>query len=104
LKKGDETIEESAIGDGLIDAAMGAIARAAGVEARLISFNVSSVTGGSDALGDVVVQLESDGFKASGRGLSTDVVEASARAYLNAVNKIVRLRERGERRERTVGP
>jgi len=91
LKKGDETIEESAIGDGLIDAAMGAIARAAGVEARLISFNVSSVTGGSDALGDVVVQLEIDGRRVTGRGVATDVVEASARAYLAAVNRALQV-------------
>jgi 2-isopropylmalate synthase len=91
LKKGDETIEESAIGDGLIDAAMGAIKRAAGVEARLVSFNVSSVTGGSDALGDVVVQLEVDGRRVTGRGVATDVVEASARAYLAAVNRALQV-------------
>jgi 2-isopropylmalate synthase len=64
---------------------------------------VSSVTGGGDALGDVVVQLAAGGIKASGRGVATDVVEASARAYLNAVNKLVRLQSRGPR-ERTVGP
>jgi 2-isopropylmalate synthase len=91
LKKGDDTIEESAIGDGLIDAAMGAIARAAGVEARLVSFHVSSVTGGSDALGDVVVQLEIDGRRVTGRGVATDVVEASARAYLAAVNRALQV-------------
>ena len=87
LRKGDEVIEESAMGDGMIDAACGAIQRAAGVEARLITFNVSSVTGGSDALGDVVVQLEIDGRRATGRGVATDVVEASARAYLAAINR-----------------
>ena len=91
LKKGEETIEESAIGDGLIDAVMGAIGRAAGVEARLVSFNVSSVTGGSDALGDVVVQLEVDGRRVTGRGVATDVVEASARAYLAAVNRALQV-------------
>ena len=75
------------MGDGMIDAACGAIQRAAGVEARLITFNVSSVTGGSDALGDVVVQLEIDGRRVTGRGVATDVVEASARAYLAAINR-----------------
>jgi 2-isopropylmalate synthase len=80
-------IEESAMGDGMIDAACGAIQRAAGVEARLITFNVSSVTGGSDALGDVVVQLDIDGRRVTGRGVATDVVEASARAYLAAINR-----------------
>jgi 2-isopropylmalate synthase len=91
LRRGDETIEESAMGDGLIDAAMGAIQRAAGVEARLVSFNVSSVTGGSDALGDVVVQLDVDGRRVTGRGVATDVVEASARAYLAAINRALQL-------------
>jgi 2-isopropylmalate synthase len=57
----------------------------------LIDFAVNSVTGGVDALGDVVVQVEFEGRKVTGRGVSTDVVEASARAYLNAVNKLVRL-------------
>ncbi len=89
LRKGEETVEESAIGDGLIDAAMGAIARAAGVEARLASFHVSAVTGGTDALGDVVVQVDVDGRRVTGRGVATDVVEASARAYLAAVNRSI---------------
>jgi 2-isopropylmalate synthase len=61
------------------------------------------VTRGGDALGDVVVQLEANGRKSTGRGVATDVVEASARAYLHAVNKIVRLSEQ-QPRERTVGP
>lgn len=80
-------------GDGMIDAACEAIRKALDIEARLVDFNVSSVTGGVDALGDVTVQIESGGMRASGRGVSTDVVEASARAYLSAVNKIVRARE-----------
>ena len=87
-------IEESAIGDGMIDAACGAIQRAAGVEARLVTFNVSAVTGGTDALGDVVVQLDVDGRRVTGRGVATDVVEASARAYLAAINRaLARRRE-----------
>lgn len=62
------------------------------------------MTGGVDALGDVIIQLESDGITVSGRGVSTDVVETSARAFLNAVNKVVRVTEHGETRERVVGP
>jgi 2-isopropylmalate synthase len=92
LRRGEEVVQESAMGDGLIDAAMGAIQRAAGVEARLVSFNVSSVTGGSDALGDVVVQLDVDGRRVTGRGVATDVVEASARAYLAAINRALQVR------------
>jgi 2-isopropylmalate synthase len=91
LRRGDEVFEQSAMGDGLIDAVMGAIQRAAGVEAKLVSFNVSSVTPGSDALGDVVVQLDVGGRRVTGRGVATDVVEASARAYLAAVNRAIRV-------------
>jgi 2-isopropylmalate synthase len=97
----DEIIDESAIGDGMIDAACGAIQRATGVEAELESFMVSSVTGGIDALGDVTIVLAfGDGSeqrpirRVTGRGVSTDVVEAAARAYLAAVNRLVHLTTR----------
>ncbi len=96
--------EASAEGNGMIDAACNAIREATGTDAVLIGFNVSSVTGGIDALGDVVVQLESGGFKVSGRGVSTDVVEASARAYLAAVNRVVAVSARAEHRQVEVGP
>ena len=101
LKRGEEQIDESAIGDGMIDAACGAIQRATGANARLESFTVSSVTGGIDALGDVTIVLAmGDGSpeaplrRATGRGVSTDVVEASARAYLSAVNRLTLLASR----------
>ncbi len=102
-RAGDKT-EASEEGNGMIDAACRAIRGATGVESRLIGFNVSSVTGGIDALGDVVVQLEAEGLKVSGRGVSTDVVEASARAYLAAVNRLVRIRARNEERQVEIGP
>src|SRR5438270_5309237 len=104
VTRSGEKAEATAEGDGMIDAACKAIRGATGVEAKLIDFNVSSVTGGVDALGDVVVQLEADGVRVSGRGVSTDVVEASARAYLNAVNKVVRVRSRNEVRQTEIGP
>jgi 2-isopropylmalate synthase len=105
LAEGDGKVEADGEGNGMIDAAFEAIAGATGVVSTVLDFKVSSVTKGGDALGDVVVQLESDGLKASGRGVATDVVEASARAYLAAVNKIVRLRERPDQRAVTdVGP
>ncbi|MDP9402192.1 MAG: 2-isopropylmalate synthase, partial [Actinomycetota bacterium] len=94
-----EKLEASAEGDGMIDAACKAIKAATGVDGTLTDFNVSSVTGGVDALGDVVIQLEAGGVKVSGRGVSTDVVEASARAFLNATNKVVRARARHEVRD-----
>jgi 2-isopropylmalate synthase len=100
----DGKVEGEAEGNGTIDAAMAAIAKATGVHGTLTDFAVSAVTGGGDALGDVIVQLDADGVKVSGRGVATDVVEAAARAYLNAVNKVVRLRERPDVREVEVGP
>ncbi len=90
LRRNGDVIEDSAMGDGMIDAACAAIAQACKVEnARLVNFTVSSVTEGTDALGDVVIQLDLDGRRFTGRGVSSDVVEASARAYLAAVNRAV---------------
>ncbi len=103
LREG-EKIEAQEEGDGMIDAACKAIKAATGIDGKLTDFNVSSVTGGVDALGDVIVQVEADGIRVSGRGVSTDVVEASARAYLSAVNKIVRVAARDEVRHSEVGP
>jgi 2-isopropylmalate synthase len=103
LTDGEGKVDATAEGNGMVDAAVQAIAKATGVSGTLLDFKVSSVTGGGDALGDVVIQLDAEGQRASGRGVSTDIVEASARAYLAAVNKIVRLRDRAPR-ERTVGP
>jgi len=80
----------------MIDAACQAIRQATGVDSRMTDFNVNAVTGGVDALGDVIIQLVADGIRVSGRGVSTDVVEAAARGYLNAVNKVVRIRSRSD--------
>ena len=106
LTHDDTKVEASGSGDGMIDAAIAAISDGTGISGTLSSFQVSSVTSGSDALGAVALTLTTDdGHKVSGRGVATDVVEAAARAYLNAVNKVVRLRERNEPpREMSVGP
>jgi 2-isopropylmalate synthase len=104
LGHGDGKIEAVGNGDGMIDAAIDAISTATGVSGKVGNFQVSAVTGGSDALGAVVITVDSDGRKVTGRGVATDVVEASARAYLNAVNKLVRLAERGDVRQITGGP
>jgi 2-isopropylmalate synthase len=104
LTRQGEKLEAQSEGDGMIDAACRAIKSATGVDATLLEFNVSAVTGGVDALGDVIVQLEAGGIKVSGRGVSTDVVEASARAFLGAVNKVERVRSQAEVRHSEVGP
>ncbi len=105
LTHNDGKVEASGSGDGMIDAAIEAISKASGISGTLRNFQVSSVTGGSDALGAVTVTVDADNRRVTGRGVATDVVEASARAYLNAVNKIVRLQARGdEERIEAVGP
>jgi 2-isopropylmalate synthase len=104
LSDGDGKVDATAEGNGMVDAAIAAIAAATGVSGTVLDFNVSSVTSGGDALGDVVIQLDVDGLKATGRGVATDIVEASARAYLAAVNRIVRMRERPMTRDVIVGP
>ena len=72
---------------------------------RLTDYDVRSVTGGVDALADVTLQYTSDdGIKVSGRGLSTDVVEASARAFLNAINRVARIRSSGEDPSKVIRP
>jgi len=87
LRRNGEVIEKTCTGDGQVDAACKAIKRATGVKGQLISYNVSSITEGLDAQGDVTIQLEINGKPFLGRGVSTDIIEASAKAYLNAINK-----------------
>lgn len=87
IRMGDQVFEESAMGDGMIDATCGAIERALGLDCRLVSFNVGAVTGGTDAVGEITLGVEVDGVQYTGRGVSTDVVEGSARAFLSAVNR-----------------
>jgi 2-isopropylmalate synthase len=83
----DGHVEEGSFtGDGPVDAFFSAINAATGLEARLKEFHVSAVTGGRDALGEVTVLLELDGKLASGQGVSTDILEASGKAYLRALS------------------
>jgi len=80
-----ERVGESA-GDGPVDAIFGAIRAATGVESELRQYTVSAVTEGEDALGEVTVMLRAHGRLASGQGVATDILEASARAYVRALS------------------
>ena len=73
-------------GDGPVDAIFGAIGNATGVEAELRQYTVAAVTEGEDALGEVTVMLRAHGRLASGQGVATDILEASARAYIRALS------------------
>ncbi|MGH2966531.1 MAG: 2-isopropylmalate synthase, partial [Solirubrobacterales bacterium] len=85
LPSGEETVGEGA-GDGPVDAIFGAIQKAVDTECELHSYTVSAVTEGGDALGEVTVMLRAHGRLASGQGVATDILEASARAYVRALS------------------
>lgn len=81
-------VQEASCGDGPVDAAYKAIDKIAGFNVRLVDYNLRAISGGKDAQGEVNVKVEYKGSTYSGRGTSTDIIEASAKAYLQAINKI----------------
>lgn len=89
LEKNGKTLEGIVIGDGPIDAAFMAIEQIIGHHYELDDFQIQSVTEGHEAMGNALVRLRSGGKIYSGNGISTDIIGASIRAYLNALNKIV---------------
>jgi 2-isopropylmalate synthase len=91
LRVHDETREGAAIGDGPVDATCKAIASVTRTSAKLQRYDIRAVTSGTEALGEVTVQLEEAGRKVVGRGASTDVIEASARAFIDGLNKLANL-------------
>jgi 2-isopropylmalate synthase len=66
-----------------------AINKVVGVPNNLIEFSVKSVTEGIDAIGEVLIRIESDGITYTGRGADTDIIVASAKAYMNALNRLL---------------
>lgn len=89
LKAGDEILTGVAGGDGPVDSAFRAIEQCIGHHYELDDFQVQSVTEGKEALGSAIVRLRNNGKLYSGNGISTDIVAASLRAYINALNKII---------------
>lgn len=81
--------ESVALGHGPIDAAYKAINSITGTEYELESYSLNSITEGEDALGEAITKLSYNGAKATGRGISTDVLEASIRSYINGINKLL---------------
>src|SRR5829696_4271120 len=96
-----QLVQDAAIGDRPVDAIFKAVERLTGIAANLREFAVRGVTAGKDAQGEVSLELEveSDDRTFRGRAASTDIIEASAEAYLNAVNAIATRRERDQPRE-----
>jgi 2-isopropylmalate synthase len=83
-----DTVRDAADGDGPVDAIYSAIQRLTGIKVNLTDYRIRAVTRGKEAQGEVQIEMEHNGRKIRGRGLSTDILEASARAYLAAINRL----------------
>jgi 2-isopropylmalate synthase len=90
-------VRDACVGDGPIDAVFTAIERITGIDVELRDYHVRSVTVGEDAQGEAQVEVEYNGKRLRGRGVSTDIIEASALAFLQVINRIA-LRQAAERR------
>jgi 2-isopropylmalate synthase len=84
-----QTLADAALGTGPIDAVYQAINRIIRVSNKLTEYTVKSVTEGIDAIGEVLIRIESDGVTYTGRGAATDIIVASAKAYMNALNRLL---------------
>ena len=87
-------LADAALGTGPVDAVYEAINRIIGVPNKLTEFTVKSVTEGIDAIGEVLIRIESDGVTYTGRGAATDIIVASAKAYMNALNRLLAAKKR----------
>jgi 2-isopropylmalate synthase len=88
-----KTLEDAALGTGPVDAVYKAINRIVKVPNSLTEFSVKSVTEGIDAIGEVLIRIESNGITYTGRGADTDIIVSSAKAYINALNRLLASRE-----------
>jgi 2-isopropylmalate synthase len=102
VRRDDQLFQDSGTGDGPVEAVYRAIDTITGIKGRLLDYSLRAVTQGPDAMGEVSVKVDFDGRVVVGKGSSTDVIEASARAYLNAINRLVR--PTGSPQVKEVGP
>ncbi len=93
LKKGAEVIQDAACGDGPVDAALKTIDRITGAKGKLLDYGIQAVTVGQDAQGEVSLRVAFGSEIFSGKAASTDIVQASAAAYLNCVNRLLAARK-----------
>jgi 2-isopropylmalate synthase len=88
IEMGGKLYQEAGFGDGPVDAAYKTIAKMTKTKSNLLKYSVNAITGGTDAQGEVMVILEEEGIRVSGQGAHTDIILASAKAYINALNKL----------------
>jgi 2-isopropylmalate synthase len=97
VTKDGQVHQAAACGDGPVDAAYEAIRQATGLSPKLDNYNIRAITGGKDALGETTVRIENEaGRTFIGRGVSTDIIEASAKAYVDAINRMVSVQSNDE--------
>jgi len=99
IKTGDEVRQAAACGDGPVDAAYEAIREATGQSPKLENYTIRALTGGKEALGEATVKIGDDRRSYVGRGISTDIIEASAKAYVDAINRMVAMQSKGKAAE-----
>jgi len=101
LRKDGQVFQDSGVGDGPVDAVLNAVDAITGLKGQLRDYAIRAATSGKDAIGEVSVKVDFDGTIVSGKGASTDVIEASARAYLSALNRMMHT---AAQRTKEVGP
>ena len=84
-----KVFQDAGTGDGPVDAVYSTIARITGVTAKLLEYSIRAITGGKEAQGEVYIKLDYQDRSYRGRAFSTDIIEASALAYLQAINRII---------------
>ncbi len=97
--KDDKVTQAAACGDGPVDAAYEAIRQATGLSPKIESYSIRAVTSGKEALGEATVRIKNDKNSFIGRGVSTDIIEASAKAYIDAINRMVSAEGTGQDEE-----
>lgn len=90
IKHKKKTLQADSSGDGPVDACFKAVDKITGLKGKLLEYRIEAVTGGKDALGEVNIKVEVKNRTLSGKSASTDIIEASVKAYLDAINKLQR--------------
>ncbi|MFO7600971.1 MAG: 2-isopropylmalate synthase, partial [Candidatus Desulfacyla sp.] len=93
LKISGEEVKGAGFGVGPIDATFNTIAKMTGSRSKLMRFSVNAITGGMDAQGEVIVRLQENGLVALGKGADPDIITASAKAYVNGLNRLEHLKK-----------
>ncbi len=99
LKTDDGVVRDASTGDGPVDATYQAINKITRIKCELQDYAIKAITRGQDAMGEVSVVVNVEGSKVTGRGASTDIIEASANAYLNAINRHLAQKRRAEEKK-----